>query len=375
MQGQVAAGDPKARSRATVDDLGKLPWKELTHAYGSAGDVPGLLRALRTAPPDLEREESPLYHLFGNIWHQGTVYEATAPAVPFLIDIAADPRTPDRAGVLSLLAEIAKSSSRSDPRNDADIPETTRREIGWARAAHVAVANGFETLSALTREGPDVALAAAHVLAQLPEHAAAAAATVRALLAAEQRSASRAGLLFLLGQTGDRSEATLAALRTAIAQEAMDQRRAAALSLARLRLQPLPAGARAAIMAAYVAPDLEANFDTLPWDAASEIAPEQLIACLDPSDREQIAAGLIAALEAGTATEHGVGALINLLFPAYQYANLTVKDLSPLQARAVRAMYQAMQGGKRIFCGHFPCWGLPDSLREWRDLAAGGEPA
>ena len=107
-------------------ELNQIPWKKLPHAYGSADDVPDLLRALRTAAPDLRGEESPLWQLFGNIWHQGTVYEATAYAVPFLLEIAADKETLDRCGVLGLLAEIAKASS-----------------YRWANDAHAAVAKGF----------------------------------------------------------------------------------------------------------------------------------------------------------------------------------------------------------------------------------------
>src|SRR5262249_37204659 len=91
--------------------LDRIPWKDLTHTYGSAADVPDLLRSLRTASPDLQHEDSPLWQLFGNIWHQGTVYEATAYAVPFLIELAVDRQTPDRVGILSLLGEIAKGSS------------------------------------------------------------------------------------------------------------------------------------------------------------------------------------------------------------------------------------------------------------------------
>ena len=94
-----------------LDGLYSIPWKRLTHAYGSAEDVPGLLHALQTASPELRGEDSPLWELFGNIWHQGTVYAATAYAVPFLIELAADPSTPDRVGILNLLDEIARGSS------------------------------------------------------------------------------------------------------------------------------------------------------------------------------------------------------------------------------------------------------------------------
>ena len=57
-----------------LDRLDYIPWKRLTHAYGSAEDVPDLLRRLRTASREMTGERSPLWHLSGNIWHQGSVY-------------------------------------------------------------------------------------------------------------------------------------------------------------------------------------------------------------------------------------------------------------------------------------------------------------
>ena len=93
------------------DGLDSIPWNRLTHAYGPADDIPDLLRALRSARPEQAGEEGPLWHLFGNIWHQGTVYEATSYAVPFLVELVASSDTPDRAGVLLLLASIATGTS------------------------------------------------------------------------------------------------------------------------------------------------------------------------------------------------------------------------------------------------------------------------
>lgn len=372
--------EPRRRAEA-VDDLDRIPWKDLTHAYGSADDVPDLLRALRTASPDLQGEESPLWQLFGNIWHQGTIYEATAYAVPFLIEIAANARTPDRPGVLALLGEIAKGSSYRDVHGDlldeVDFEEKRGRELGWVEDAHAAVARGFAVLVGITRERSDVRFAAAHVLAQLRERGVEVGSILRGLLETEVRSAFRAGLLLLLGQTGDQSEQTRSVLSTAVNDDDIAQRRAAALAIARLRVRPLPQGAREAIIETFTADAPEASFDGLPWDACGEINRDQLLACLDPSDRDQIADHLIAALESREASENQVATLINVLFPLYKRGpapNLTAKDLSRRQLRAVRAMLAAMEGGKRIFYGHFPCWGLPDTMREWRDLAAGREP-
>ncbi|MET9030406.1 hypothetical protein ABZW96_32975 [Nocardia sp. NPDC004168] len=86
--------------------LESVPWAELSHAYGSAQDVPELLRRLQSGAED--EAAAALQELFGNIWHQGTVYSATAHAVPFLARLAgAGIQT---RGVLDLLAEIAASN-------------------------------------------------------------------------------------------------------------------------------------------------------------------------------------------------------------------------------------------------------------------------
>lgn len=66
-----------------LDRLDEVPWGSLHHAYGPAADVPGLLRAL--ADPD--QREGALWALYGNVFHQGTRYEATPHVVPFLVEL------------------------------------------------------------------------------------------------------------------------------------------------------------------------------------------------------------------------------------------------------------------------------------------------
>ena len=181
-----------------LDDLDTIPWEQLTHAYGSAQDVPGLLRALRTAPPNQKGEDSPLWCLFGNIWHQGTVYEATAFAVPFLIEAAEDRQTRDRVGVLQLLAAIANGTSyravHGNILKESDFSEKKEREINWANRARAAVDSGFAILLALSREDGDLGLASAHVLSQLPQRAEAVSALLLDLLNNDVGSVQRAGL-------------------------------------------------------------------------------------------------------------------------------------------------------------------------------------
>ncbi|MFI1398066.1 hypothetical protein [Streptomyces sp. NPDC020681] len=80
-------------------------WTELSHAYGSAEDLPQALRAL-ASDDDGESTEA-LDELWSSLVHQGTVYAATAAAVPYLAGMAAaGVRTLD---LLVLLGAIAES--------------------------------------------------------------------------------------------------------------------------------------------------------------------------------------------------------------------------------------------------------------------------
>jgi len=80
-------------------------WAELTHAYGSAEDVPALLVQLNSA--DEQTREDACSALFGNIWHQGTVYPATVKALRELIILFRSPDCVDRESVAILIASIA----------------------------------------------------------------------------------------------------------------------------------------------------------------------------------------------------------------------------------------------------------------------------
>ncbi|HWS35161.1 MAG TPA: hypothetical protein VN408_20770 [Actinoplanes sp.] len=90
-----------------LEKLSEVPWARLGHAYGSAADVPDQIRALRTG------DAAALRALNGNIVHQGTRYEASAFAVPFLIELLAGPATPARADLLALLTRLAIGDDES----------------------------------------------------------------------------------------------------------------------------------------------------------------------------------------------------------------------------------------------------------------------
>ncbi len=71
--------------------LNEVDWSAVTHAYGEATDVPIDLRNL--ASVDASTRERAMGMLTGSIYHQGSIYSATATAVPFIVQLACDVRT------------------------------------------------------------------------------------------------------------------------------------------------------------------------------------------------------------------------------------------------------------------------------------------
>eukprot|EP01063_Lacrimia_lanifica_P016124 TRINITY_DN2273_c0_g3_i1.p1 TRINITY_DN2273_c0_g3~~TRINITY_DN2273_c0_g3_i1.p1 ORF type:complete len:438 (+),score=88.68 TRINITY_DN2273_c0_g3_i1:48-1361(+) len=91
-----------------LEGLDAVPWGSLRHAYGAAGDVPGLLQELLSSP-----DVKVLQALYANIYHQGTRYSASSRAVPFLMDIV-EQRTTHRAAVLVYLVDLAHGYTHLD---------------------------------------------------------------------------------------------------------------------------------------------------------------------------------------------------------------------------------------------------------------------
>jgi hypothetical protein len=105
-----------------LEGLEAVNWAALGHAYGSAEDVPEWLRALRSPDPEVRQWA----HEDWNIVHQGTRYSATAPAVPFLVELATAPDTHDRAWLVNLLAYAAVGNE------EAVLPDGVVTSIGSA---------------------------------------------------------------------------------------------------------------------------------------------------------------------------------------------------------------------------------------------------
>lgn len=160
-----------------LDGLDKIDWKSLHHAYGSAADVPGNLRGLLSFVPAI-REES-LSNLEFSIFHQGSVYEATVPAVRFLVELSMNPDVRNREALLYLLADIATGNGWfTNHQSLSVIRQVYSEQIielnQQKEARHVSelreeLARHAEPLSGLVAtEDSKVRLAATHLMALLP---------------------------------------------------------------------------------------------------------------------------------------------------------------------------------------------------------------
>ncbi|MDH6447931.1 MULTISPECIES: HEAT repeat domain-containing protein [unclassified Streptomyces] len=131
--------------------IDEVDWASLRHAYGSAEDVPGLLRGL--ASEDRAERETALDGLYGAVHHQGDVYDSTLACVPFLLALVASGEIADRAGIVELLVSIgAESASREDLDESGLHP---RARVGVRVGAEVFVRLAGDADPSVRRAAPE----------------------------------------------------------------------------------------------------------------------------------------------------------------------------------------------------------------------------
>ncbi|MFD4237486.1 hypothetical protein [Streptomyces sp. NPDC058542] len=134
--------------------MSRVRWHELTHAYGSAEEVPG--RLSRVAWGDALTSASALSDL--GLWlGELSVFDATAEAAPFLWDLAVTDSVASRSGVIQLLMTILEQAN--PPRLDVQY------------AAHQAVLDGRGLADGLAGDrDPAVQAAAQDLMAVIDNH-------------------------------------------------------------------------------------------------------------------------------------------------------------------------------------------------------------
>ncbi len=208
-----------------LESLDEVGWAGLSHAYGSAGDVPAWLRQAGSGG---DRAGDAISELYGSLFHQGTVYPATRAAVPFLAELArsAPARRSEFAWMLGMMADPHHAYGSAF---DA---------VSAAVGAHAGVFTGL-----LADADAQVRAAAAYVLAQC----AVPVAPLWDRWAVEEVLEVRASLVLALGLRDPAGSVRI--LVEAVEHAPAAVRAAAALALARNRVA-WPDGAVAMVVSA-----------------------------------------------------------------------------------------------------------------------------
>jgi tetratricopeptide (TPR) repeat protein len=143
--------------QALLAGIEAINWHDLQHAYGRADDVPDLLHLLLS--DDETVRDDAWEHLYSNVWHQGTVYEASAYVVPFMLRMLMYDGPPGKADLLHFLTALAEGSSylaahaqaQDDQlswrgilaRQGRDFDAELQKELGWVEATNQAVGEGI----------------------------------------------------------------------------------------------------------------------------------------------------------------------------------------------------------------------------------------
>jgi hypothetical protein len=181
-----------------LEGLDAIDWSSLTHAHGPADDVPGLLRSLRSQDADVRLQASAALH--ETIWHQGSVYPASAAAVPFLLELLTDPGTAEPEYAVALLGCIATGEGRLQYglRVDGEqrlrqwlaedgrcLEDALAQERAALEAIHRDVSAGLRHLLPYLSDRDGLASLVAETLGLFPEHASWLVPAIDAALASE----------------------------------------------------------------------------------------------------------------------------------------------------------------------------------------------
>jgi len=297
--------------------LQTVDWNALTHAYGVAADVPDLLRAL--ADPDRQVRKDAYWELYGNIFHQGTRYPATAPAVPFLLELLADPSTPDRHEILLLVTHLVTGqfSVAADPvmyAGESDASGGDDEYPGILRDVYRAAEAGLQLFVDLVQHAETAAVrgAASFLLACLWTHAGTIVPVLRRQLGRETSAAGRASLAFALGRLQGAGGPDPELVRLHDRDAAPVVRLLAAVGLTRASGPDVSPAVVDTLIAAVEDPDSVPGYDDLPCgerDLAGDIG--YVLRTLPPTLGRRALPALCAAL--GRAEDFGTAGLVEAM--------------------------------------------------------------
>jgi HEAT repeat protein len=246
-------------------ELEAVDWAGLKHNYGTAEDVPELLR--RCAGTDPDDAEDAAFHLLNHLYHQGGwVCPAAAAALPFVLRLAAAPQVTPRRTLLELVGRLAAEAGEVEARFlDPHWPAAWERHLP-------------DVLALLADPAPEIRRAAADVIGACADPGEGALPALLSRWHAESDPVTRLDLVLALGNAArcgpGGAPSDEAAARTDEAATPSDE---AAVLLDSLLADPEPQLRLAAVIALGDGPRASA---TAPAEGRLEIA---LGALRDPS--------------------------------------------------------------------------------------------
>ncbi|GCE20902.1 HEAT repeat domain-containing protein [Dictyobacter kobayashii] len=197
-----------------LEALNTIDWSNVASCSYSLDEILVAIRGL--ASVNASMRESAFATLWVSLEHQGSVYEATALAVPFLLTLLADPQTPDKRDLVYLLVHLdcgglylanryqdlpAQYYQRMAEKNDP-IPFQVIRDLykQWHDDTHRAFREGLPVfLPLLSDSDPAIREEIASLLAAFPEEHSMLLPPIIAQLQIEQNAYVQCSLLLSLG--------------------------------------------------------------------------------------------------------------------------------------------------------------------------------
>ncbi|MBA4492842.1 HEAT repeat domain-containing protein [Paenactinomyces guangxiensis] len=200
-----------------LEKLDQINWKSLAHPYGSAEDVPDLIRDL-TSLDDKVRHGAWI-SLYSSIYYNLEVCEATALAVPFLLELIESEAVPERDKILNYLVDLANATWYFEQEwEESELEEEyygteikLNKEKNWVEETRLAVKKGIPIYrKMLTHSNPKIRSAAAYVLGNIGTQTEEVLKQLRGLLHTEQEPLVKASIILSLSKLRDQNSQTLA---------------------------------------------------------------------------------------------------------------------------------------------------------------------
>lgn len=334
-----------------LEGLEVINWHELEHAYGMADDVPELLRSLASA--DAPSRQDALSKLYSNIYHQGTVFEATVYAIPFLLELSQTEAVQDRDKILIYLAHLARSHSYLEERqnllfynDELDRPEfqvQIQHEMIWIRRVNRAVRSGINVyLSLLKHNDSKLRIAAPYILAYCQRQASEFIPYLKHCLAQERSSQVRASLILSLGFLESPQLANRELFMQFLSSEESGLvRLAAAMTLVRLAKDKTPLEAIAIPIEIIEHPiSVKEAYARLPWANSDVISDACACLCYLGATGNVVIPALINALKTvnGYSALSVVRTLLYLAFNGHKLADTIEYKNTSVQISVIEAI-------------------------------------